>query len=468
MYANCDVVNPNDSSTYKVTQANAFHITYGDGSGADGDYFTDNFQIGNASVTNLEMGIAQSANLTQGLLGIGYTVNEASNTDANQYSTISSPSFTYPNIIDSMLSQGLIATNAYSLYLDDLDSSTGSIIFGGLDSDKYHGDLVQMPVVPEQLVNGSTIYADFAVALTSFSLSTTPGNSTLLTSNPYNHAVVLDSGTALTYLPTRLAQTIYQSINAYDDSQSYAGTGLVYANCDLLTSEPDLTFDFGFGGTSGSKNITIRVPANELILQPSALGLDLTGYVPTDITFQNVCILGILSADQEPYILGDTFLRSAYVVYDLKNNVIAVAQTNFNSTTSSIVEFSAGETGIPLVSGVASSAQVTETATGKAPVGGSKTSSGAGKTTTSSSGSTTASATGSSSGSSGSGSSSSGSGATGSAGSIRTGSSTSAAASTATSKAAGVRTVPAIDPSALMVLCGSAALAVLGGSVFLA
>jgi len=162
-------------------------------------------------------------------------------------------------------------------------------------------------------------------------------------------------------------------------------------------------------------------------------------------------------------------LRSAYVVYDLKNNVIAVAQTNFNSTTSSIVEFSAGETGIPLVSGVASSAQVTETATGKALVGGSKTSSGAGKTSTSSSGSTTASATGLSSGSSGGGSSSSGSGsgsrATGSAGSIRTGSSTT---STATSKAAGVRTVPAFDLSALMVLCGSAALAVLGGSVFLA
>jgi len=159
------------------------------------------------------------------------------------------------------------------------------------------------------------------------------------------------------------------------------------------------------------------------------------------------------------------------VVYDLKNNVIAVAQTNFNSTTSNIVEFSGSMTGIPDVSGVASSAQVTETATGKAPVGGSKTSSGAGKmsssSTSSSSSSSSSSVTGSSSGSSTTGSST-GSAATGSAGSIRTGSSTSAATTAATSKAAGVRSIPRLDLSALIALCGSAALAILGGGLILA
>ena len=56
-------------------------------------------------------------------MGIGFDLDEAAET-------------VYPNIIDDMVSQGLIATKAYSLYLDDYDSPTGSIIFGGVDSGK--------------------------------------------------------------------------------------------------------------------------------------------------------------------------------------------------------------------------------------------------------------------------------------------------------------------------------------------
>jgi hypothetical protein len=37
-------------------------------------------------------------------------------------------------------------------------------------------------------------------------------------------------------------------------------------------------------------------------------------------------------------LLGDTFLRSAYVVYDLDNNEIAMAQANLNSTDTNVQE----------------------------------------------------------------------------------------------------------------------------------
>lgn len=53
------------------------------------------------------------------------------------------------------------------------------------------------------------------------------------------------------------------------------------------------------------------------------------------------------------YILGDTFLRSAYVVYDLTHNEIGFAQANFGSTTSNIVELKAANSGIPSLTGVA-------------------------------------------------------------------------------------------------------------------
>jgi hypothetical protein len=394
------------------------------------------------------MGIAYSANLTQGLLGIGYPFNEASNVD--DPSTVENEAFVYPNIVDDMVSQDLIAINAYSLYLDDLDSDSGSIIFGGLDTDKFHGDLVQMPVVPRTLRNGTDVFVEFAVALTSFSLTDGSSNKNLPLSESAP-PVVLDSGTALTYLPSALAEDIYTELGAYDDSQSYFGTGLTFVDCDLI--ESDKTFNFGFGGSDGSDGVTIKIPYDEMILFPDKLGFSLDGYIPSGVTFQSVCVLGIMSTNDEPYILGDTFLRSAYVVYDLKNNVIALAQTNFNSSDTNVIDFKADQTAIPVVSGVASSAGIVETGTGKP---GGKTESGTASVT--STASTTGRPTQRSTTVSGSASAST------------TRTSTETVTNTAASDTgnAGASTVPALDLSRFFVLGGATLFAVLGGAWLLA
>lgn len=372
------------------------------------------------------MGLAFNSTLFTGLLGIGYDLNEASDSPS-----VEQDPFVYPSIIDTMVSQGLISTRAYSLYLDDLQASTGSIIFGGIDSDKYHGDLLQIPIVPDTYENGTKVYAEFTVALTSFSMTSQEGNTTSLTNGEYDAPVILDSGTTLTYLPTRLANLIYKNTNAVDDTEN---SGLVFVDCNILTDAPKTTFNFGFGGSSG---VSIQVPVDEMVFSLEGL-FSLDGYAATQLPFSNSCALGINGQDEEPFILGDTFLRSAYVVYDLKNNLIAIAQTNFNSTTSSIVDFQASATAIPNVSGVASSVAVTETATGGLPVGGGHTATSGvtGKATTA--------------------------GATKSA----TGSSTSSTSTT--SKSAAIRLVPAFDMTAFMVFSLSGAFAVLGGSWFLA
>jgi hypothetical protein len=421
-------VDPLKSSSYKDVVQDGFYIQYGDGTAAAGDYIKDDLAIGGATVKALEMGLAYNATLFTGLLGIGYDLNEASDFPSGEQDP-----FVYPSIIDTMVTQGLISTKAYSLYLNDLDASTGSIIFGGLDSDKYHGDLLQIPIVPDTYQNGTKVYAEFTVALSSFSMTGQAGNTTNMTEGEYDAPVILDSGTTLSYLPSRLAALIYDQLGAVDDTQY---SGLVFVDCNILTDSPKMTFNFGFGGSSG---ISIQVPADEMIFQLEGL-FSIDGYTPPDLPFSNACALGLNSQDEEPFILGDTFLRSAYVVYDLKNNLIAIAQTNFNSTTSSIVDFQADATTIPNVSGVASSAAVTETATSRLPVGGGHvtTSEATGRTTaTKSSGST---ATGSSTGSTGS----------------------------STSKSAAAESVPAFDLTGLMVFALSSAFAVLGGGWFLA
>jgi hypothetical protein len=384
------------------------------------------------------MGLAYNATLQTGLMGIGYDTNEASTEGEGEDGE--NFSFIYPSIIDQMVSQGLIATKAYSLYLDDYEASTGSIIFGGLDSDKYSGSLLQVPIVAEQGQDGSSVYAEFAVALTGFSYTSQAGSTTSLTTASYQAPAILDSGTTLTYLPGLLVETLYKDLNVVSDEY----TGISYVACSTRDNNPKMTFNFGFGGTSG---INIAVPVNEMIFDLTGL-FSTNGIIPSiDGIDGTPCAFGIYDGDAGgssggPYILGDTFLRSAYVVYDLQNNLIALAQTNFNSTSSNIVEFKASATSIPDVSGVASSAQVTETNTGILGGGGGP------KTTASTTGSSpTAAKTTSSSTGTGTGT---------------------GAATTTSSKSSGASGPPAFDARGLFVLGISSAFAVLGATFILA
>ncbi|TVY34349.1 putative aspartic-type endopeptidase [Lachnellula subtilissima] len=358
----------NTSSTYKLDKQGRFSIRYVDQSGASGDYISDVFQIGGKTLETLEMGLAYESTVGTGLIGIGYSLNEAS--DARN-----SPSpFVYPSIIDTMLRQGLIDRRAYSLYLNDLNASTGSIIFGGLDADKYQGSLLHMPVVPTRLSNGSSLYLDLGVALTSFGITGQHGNTVNLTATGFKEVAILDSGTTITLLPTSIVANMYKKIGAVDDTN---GTGVVFIDCAILKQSPDLTFNYGFGNDSGH---SIVIPINEVVFDLKDYLSDPDTKLPP-LPFKDPCAFGIYDGGSTgPYLLGDTFLRSAYVVYDLDDNVIAIAQTHFNSSSSNLVEFRANETGIPRVSGMASSVRLPGT--------------GGGKTTTRAEGAETASAAG--------------------------------------------------------------------------
>jgi hypothetical protein len=106
------------------------------------------------------------------------------------------------------------------------------------------------------------------------------------------------------------------------------------------------------------------------------------GEVPTYPNGKTACQLGIEAAGDLPVLFGDTFLRSAYVVYDLDNNRIALAQTDFNATGSNVVAFPSQGAAIPSATSAANEAQVTQTATGIPKEGNTVTATGAGGSAT--------------------------------------------------------------------------------------
>ena len=114
----------NSSSTYNYV-GSWFNISYVDGSGASGDYVTDTVTVGSSKLDNLQFGVGYRSTSAQGILGVGYPVNEVQVGRAGKKP--------YDNLPAKLVSEGKIASNAYSLWLNDLSANTGSILFGGVD-----------------------------------------------------------------------------------------------------------------------------------------------------------------------------------------------------------------------------------------------------------------------------------------------------------------------------------------------
>jgi hypothetical protein len=280
------LVDETQSSTYALANSGVdFNQSYVDGSYISGNYFTDNMEVAGVSLTALEMGLATSGSgIINGIMGVSFDNDEA------EFSQLG---LTYPTIIDTMFTQGVIDVHAYSLYLDDLYAGSGEIIFGGYDYSKYSGDLVAVPIVTGPN-NG------FWVNWNSMSITDDSGTATFATGTAGPTPALLDSGTASIRVPSAIYSPVasYLGVNTADNT----------IDCDVVNV--DGSVDFAFDGVS------ISVPLSEMAF-------------PVDSSTGTCTFVFLEVGDGDDVILGDPFLRSAYVYYDLDNYVCGLGQTVF-------------------------------------------------------------------------------------------------------------------------------------------
>ncbi|KAF5092260.1 hypothetical protein D0Z00_004669 [Geotrichum galactomycetum] len=291
-----------DSSTYQFNNSN-FYIRYGDGTVAEGDWGMDTLTFNGQEIPNMSFGLGNTTNSSLGVFGIGYTNNEAT-------MALSEP-YTYANFPVRLAQAGIINTPAYSLWLNDINANEGNILFGGVDHAKYSGDLISVPVLKASA--SATKPTSFTIAFNSLKY-TSDGSSQELLSNTIE--ALLDSGTTLSYFPKNVAADLLAAFNSSYSSQ----LGYYLQSCNLEGS-----LDYSFNGAN------ISVPFESLLLPVTSRG--------RQAYFSNgdpVCAIGIVPGSYSFALLGDTFLRSAYVVYDLQNDQIALAQANTNTTDSNI------------------------------------------------------------------------------------------------------------------------------------
>ncbi|WYZ39757.1 hypothetical protein EsH8_IV_000098 [Colletotrichum jinshuiense] len=268
-------------------------LRYGIGA-ANITYVRDSLALAGSRTTmqQVQFGVASSSeDQFAGILGIGY--GEGVNTR-------------YKNLIDELAAQGVTRTKAFSIGLGSKDEQEGAIIFGGIDTNKFSGALARLPIVPaDQSPDG---VARYWVNMNSLSL-TPPSRRTRVYPNS-SMPVFLDSGATLTLLPESLASTVASDFG----SPGLDANGFYPVSCTLVNLNGTVDFDF-----DGMK---IQVPYKEMIRE-------LHTTPPT-------CYLGIVP-NADFTLLGDTFLRSAYAVFDLDTNVAYLAQyANCGSRTMAI------------------------------------------------------------------------------------------------------------------------------------
>lgn len=282
---------PSTSTTAKKTGESS-QIVYGSGA-VDIAYYIDTVGIPGAStnLTSLQFGKATaSQDLSEGILGLGFGKGVNLN---------------YSNFVDALQTQGVTKTKAFSVALGTSDTAGGNIVFGGVDTKKFSGSLASLDIASPTAGD----IQRYAVSLSSISYANSSG--TTKYSGSALSDVVLDTGSSLCELPTDVVAAMAADVGAEQDAQS----GLLVVDCSVMSSGSKLEFDFG--------GVTIGVPMSEFVLQDG-----------------NACVLGVMALQSGSGItalLGDTFLRNAYVVFDQTNMKIGMAQYSECGTNEQVI-----------------------------------------------------------------------------------------------------------------------------------
>ncbi|CEG73869.1 Vacuolar protease A [Rhizopus azygosporus] len=267
------------SSSYQKN-GTEFAIRYGTGS-LEGFTSQDILHVGEIDIK--DQGFAESTNepgLTfalahfDGIFGLGYDTISVKKTVPPFY---------------NMVKRGLIDEPVFSFWLNDVEqggeSNGGELVFGGIDENRYTGDITWSPVTRKG-------YWEIELQNIKF-------NDQYL--NTFSMGAAIDTGTSLLVAPRSVAETINSQLGGKLD-----GYGQYTVDCSTISSLPEFCFVFS---------------EKEFCLQG-------TDYI---LQLDEECISGFVGMDIPPpagplWIVGDVFLRKFYSIYDLGNHRVGLAQ----------------------------------------------------------------------------------------------------------------------------------------------
>ncbi|KAL4787893.1 aspartic peptidase domain-containing protein [Aspergillus varians] len=274
---------PSKSSTFENTEGSTFNITYGDDSYAYGGVGTDTISVGGVTVTGQAIGIPTKVassilkdTHSNGLVGLGFSALNTIQPEQQK---------TFFETITEVLDKPVMAASLVS-------EGVGEYEFGFIDESKYKGTLVNASV------NASGGYWEFESAFYRV------GDGEI-----QNHdsatATIADTGTSLMLLDQVIVDNYYAKVNGAQYSTSASGY--------IYPCKADMP------------NLSIAIGPQHLATVPGSL-ITFSEVGTNTTTGEAVCYGGIqTNQGLDLQILGDTFLKAFYVVFDLRGPSIGVA-----------------------------------------------------------------------------------------------------------------------------------------------
>lgn len=325
------------------------------------------------------MGLAKKTDSLAGQLGLG-TSNLDGDLEVVQNSTV----------LDSMVANGLIKRHAYSLWLNTVESDKGNIVFGGVDTEKFEGDLKWIPMTSQvpacvTLVGMSFTLGQVTIAstgMTNVKRQTDPNadevvstaasaeepsatessaaSGTVDPSDALNDAFKFDP--MLATFDTRgfvsmVPQIMFDPIAKLFGAKPYRDTQTYVVPCSF-DQEGSIGFQFG----NLEDGPVIKVPFSEFIYPfPDWTHPGSDGPTFEDDEKTAACGFGltpnVIDGVEDMIIFGQAFLRSAYIAFDQDDMYVGLASARWNATESNIVEITGDGLG-----SVVSAASVSATA----------------------------------------------------------------------------------------------------------
>lgn len=302
-----------DSETF-ISNGTSFSITYADQTFAKGTWGHDDVVINGANVTNLSFAVCDNADNEMGVFGIGLPGLETTYSGSSLSSSSQAKQFQYENLPLKLKSLGIINHVAYSVYLNEADAEYANILFGALDTTKYTGNLVALPILNTYKSSGYSEALELQVTLNSLTLVDS-SSSKQATIGSGAAPALLDTGTTLTYIPKSLLQTILDLVGA----QYSSSIGYYVITCSDATN---LSLNFNFQG------FNIDIPFSDFLIQLSTSSGSSSQY----------CMIGLQANSDETFTLGDNFLRSVYMVADYENMEIGLAVADHSNSSSEDIQ----------------------------------------------------------------------------------------------------------------------------------
>lgn len=240
-----------------------------------------------AALKALQFGVAfKTDGMESGVLGAAYGKKN---------------NLSYSNFIDALQEQKITKYKAFSIGLGDKeDNNGGAVVFGGVNTKRFTGNLTQIKFVPSEQLGGAF---DYDVSVSTVGV-TAPGQRA---GSGTQHTklglkATLDTGSPSNYFPKTLVEKIAKDMGAKFNKKTET------YQIDCKAAEQNGTVDFTLGG------FTVHVPYKDLIVGDQGDKCRLE-FVPTEREGQ----------DDIPLLLGAPFMHAFYFVFDQVTDSVWVA-----------------------------------------------------------------------------------------------------------------------------------------------